>query len=152
MPFTFDLQNSGDCLEDLRGTISDFKKDPINPRIARYAAIVAWSLCDWVFEEHGSRLGYKKLRDLQKDIREKCPELDYLQDLANSLKHRTITYYTPSLSQSCKREGGFSSGFSRGFDTSGLMLTLGDDRQLWFEDVIDGALSFWDRYFRDKEL
>lgn len=146
----FDIQNSRDCLKDLRDTISDFKKDSLNPRIARYGAIVAWSICEWVFEEHGSRLGYKKkeLDKLQEDIRNACPELEYLQDLANFLKHKTITKYTPSLYRAYKKKGAFSQGFSRDFDISSLMLELNDGRKLWFEDVIEKALSFWEEYFK----
>ena len=152
MTLTFDLRNSRDCLEDLRGTVSDFKKDRLNPRIARYGAVVAWSICDWVFEEHGSCLGYKELTDLQKDIRKKCPELEYLQNLADSLKHKTITRYTPSLHKAYKKKGAFSQEFSRAFDISRLMLTVQDGSQLWFEDVIEEALAFWDGYFKDKGI
>ena len=86
----------------------------------------------------------------QEDIRQQCAELDYLQDLANSLKHRTITKYTPSLTEAYKQEGAFSTGFSRAFDIPGLMLTTRDRTQLWFDDVIEGALSFWDEYFGDR--
>lgn len=152
MPLTFDLKNSSDCLEDLRGANSDFKKDPLNPRIARYCAIVSWSMCDWVFEEHGSGLEYKDLASFQGYVKKQCPELCYLQDLSNSLKHKTITRYDTSLTEAYTHKGSFSSAFSRGFDISGLMLTIRDGSQLWFEDVIEEALSFWDRYFEDKGI
>ena len=154
MPLTFDLKNSRDCLRDLRATISDLEKDPLNPRIARYGAIVAWSICDWVFKEHGSRLGYNEKRParLQEDIRNACPELKYLQDLANSLKHKTITGYTPSLRRTYKKGGGFSREFSRDFDIPGLMLEVKGGHQLWFEDVIEEAFSFWDGYFKKKGI
>ena len=153
MSLTFDLENSRDCLEDLRDTISDFKKDRLNPRIARYGAVVAWSICEWVFEEHGSRLGYrrKELNKLRADIRRASPELKYLQDLANSLKHRNPDY-TASLCSAYKHKGGFSQEFSRGFDISRLMLELNDGRQLCFEDVIEKALSFWDEYFKNNNI
>ena len=146
MVLTFDLQNSRDCLDDLRETISDFKKDRLNPRIARYGAVVAWSICDWVFLERGLQLGYKNLTSLQIDVREKCPGLGYLQDLANSLKHKTITMYKPALEEAFERKGAFSSGFSRDLDVSGFMLATQDGRELWFEDVIEEVLSFWEEY------
>ena len=152
MLLTFDLQNSRDCLEDLRGAVGDLKKDPLNPRLARYSAIVAWSISDWVFEEHGNRLGFDGLPSFQEDIRRQCPELGYLQDLANSLKHRIITRYTPSLTEAYKKEGAFSTEFSRAFDIPGLMLAARDGTQLWFDDVIERALSFWDVYFGDKGI
>ena len=152
MPLTFDIQNSRDCMEDLRDTISDFKKDRLNPRIARYGAVVAWSICDWIFEEHGSQLGYTELKDLKEDIKEQSPELKYLQDLANSLRHKTITRYTPSLYRAYEKKGAFSQGFSRDFDISGLRLVVNDGRQLWFEDVIEEALSFWNDYFKNNNI
>ena len=150
MPLTFDLENSRDCLKDLRATISDFEKDPLNPRIARYGAIVAWSICDWVFEEHRSLLGYKEGEDpkFRENIKKKCPELEYLQDLANSLRHKTINRYTPSLYRAYKHKGGFSQEFSRGFDIDRLMLEVKGGRKLLFEDVIKKALSFWEGYFK----
>ena len=153
MPLTFDIQNSRDCLEDLRNTISDFKKDRLNPRIARYGAIVAWSICDWVFKEHGPQLGYnkKELNKLRADIRKASPELKYLQDLANSLKHRNPDY-TASLCSAYKHKGGFSQDFSRDFDISRLMLEVKGGRKLWFEDVIEEAFSFWDDYFKKNGI
>ena len=146
MVLTFDLHDSRDCLDDLRETVADFKKDRLNPRIAGYGAVVAWSICDWVFLERGPQLGYKNLTSLQIDAREKCPGLGYLQDLANSLKHKTITMYKPALDEAFERKGAFASGFSREFDTSGLMLATQDERELWYEHVIEEVLSFWEEY------
>ena len=100
--------------------------------------------------EHGSRLGYKSLYRFQKDMRNQCRELCYLQDLANSLKHRTITNYRPSLIEAKKEAGAFSTAFSRGFNIPRLALTTRYGLELWFEDVIEAALLFWDGYFRDK--
>ncbi|MDE2814122.1 MAG: hypothetical protein OXM01_13915 [Gemmatimonadota bacterium] len=151
-PLTFDISNSSDMLEELRGVVSDFKKDDLNPKTARHCAVIAWSMCDWIFKEHGSRLGYKKLDKLQEDVRNKCPEIEYLQNMADSLKHRNITSYTPSLVGAYKHRGAFSRDFARDFDISGLMLKLQDGSELWFEDVIEAALSFWDGYFKDNGI
>ena len=93
------------------------------------------------------------LGKLQEDVRNKCPEIEYLQNMADSLKHRNITSYTPSLVGAYKHRGEFSSrDFSRDFDISGLMLKLQDGSELWFEDVIEAALSFWDGYFKDNGI
>ena len=148
-PPTFGLSNCLDLLEELRGTVNDLKKDPVNPRLARYAAIVAWSMCDWVHAELRPWLG---LKDIQNEVKGKCPALDYIQDLANTVKHRNLT--KPELAQliTAERTGAFERGFDRGFDIVRLELALKDGRTLWFEDVIKEVLDFWDRYLREKNL
>ncbi len=152
MVLTFDLRTSRDCLEDLRGAIADFKKDPLNPRIARYCSIVAWSISDWVFEECAHRLEHKRRSDFQQDIKSQCPELGYLQDLGTSVKHMTISRYIPSLVEARMRGGAFSNAFSNAFDRGGLILSIRDGRHFWFDEVIQTALSFWDKYFNDLGL
>ena len=144
LPRIFEIQNTGDCLDDLRATVSDLRKDPLNPRVARYGSIIAWSICDWVFKEHGSRLNINKLGTLQEYVKHQCPELAYLQDLGNSLKHRDITRYTPILIEAYEHKGPFSQHFSREFDKSRLHIKLQDGRILDFEEVIQEALSFWE--------
>ena len=71
-PSTFGLSSSTDFLEELRETVSDLNKDPVNPRLARYAAIVAWSMCDWVEVE-------LRLPVQHSQIKEQCAAPRYLQ-------------------------------------------------------------------------
>lgn len=148
-PPTFRLSTCSDFLDELRGTVSDLKKDPMNPRLARYAAIVAWSMCDWVYAELRPQLN---LKAVQNDVKGKCPTLYYIQDLANTIKHRNLR--KPELAQliTAEKKGSFSRGFSRGFDIVRLELVLKDGRTLWFEDVIKEVLDFWDDYLREKNL
>ena len=115
---------------------------------------MAWSICDWVWKVDCTYQSdsFKTLNDFQQQVRDECPPLRYLQDLTNFVKHREITRYTPILSQARVKEGAFSTAFSRDFDVPGLKLTLQDGRQLWFEDVIEEALSYWDGYFKDKGI
>ena len=40
--------------------------------------------------------------------------------------------------------------FSRAFNLARLELVLEDGSKLWFEDVIQEALDFWDHFFRDN--
>ncbi len=144
-PPTFGLSNCSDLLEELRGTVSDLKKDPVNPRLARYAAIVAWSMCDWVEVE--------KPKQIQKDkIEEKCPALKYMQDLANTFKHGEPWKPEHVKLSAAYRTGGFGRGFSRDFDIVRLELVLKDGSRLWFEDVIQEALDFWNSFLREENL
>ena len=57
--------------------------------------------------------------------------------------------YKPALEEAFERKGAFSNAFSRDFDVSGLMLATQDGRELWFEDLIEEVLSFWEKYFED---
>ena len=148
-PPTFGLSSSADFLEELRQTVADLQKDPINPRLARYAAIVAWSMCDWVKEETKPRISLSKL---QKQCKERCPELGYLQELGNVFKHRELRSSTTITLKAAYKTGGFSREFSRAFDIVRLELVLEDGCKVMFDDVVQRTLDFWDQFFRDNCL
>lgn len=145
MPPTFGLTNSKDFLEELRGSVSDLERDPANPRLARYSAIVAWAMCDWVRKDLGEQVKHEW-------IKEQCPALGYLQDLGNFFKHRELKSPKNSTLRAAIRTGSFSRGFSRGLDIVRLELVLEDGSNLWFEDAIHEALEFWEKYFTENGL
>ena len=144
-PPTFGLSDSADFLDELRGSISDLKKDPANPRLARYAAIVAWAMCDWVQKDLRERVNYAW-------IQKQCPALAYLHDLGNLFKHRQLKSPEKSTLRAAKRAGSLGREFSPEFDIVRLELVLQDGANLWFEDVIQEALEFWERYFKENVL
>ena len=148
-PPTFGLSSSTDFLEELRQTVADLQDDPVNPRLARYAAIVAWSMCDWVKEELEPKMS---LNRLQNQCKAQCPELGYLQELGNLVKHRELRASTTITLREAHKTGAFSRAFSRGFDIVRLELVLEDGRKEMFEDVIQKALAFWDKFFQNKGL
>ena len=55
------------------------------------AAVTAWHLCDWVFNdmtpEQRQRLGFTSLSDLQKHVRETCRALYLCRQAATASKH-----------------------------------------------------------------
>lgn len=144
-PPTFGLSTSTDFLEELRETVADLNNDPVNPRLARYAAIVAWSMCDWVETELARPVQHSQFK-------EQCPALGYLQELANVFKHRKLRPRKAVTLAAAVKTGAFSRGFSRDFDIARLELHLEDGSKLWFEDVIQQALEFWDCFFRENGL
>ena len=144
-PPIFGLSSSADFLGELRETVSDLNKDPVNPRLASYAAIVAWSMCDWVSIELRRPVQHSQ-------IKEQCPALRYLQELANVFKHRELRQSKPVTLTAAVKTGAFSRAFSRAFNIARLELVLEDGSKLWFEDVIQEALDFWDHFFRDNGL
>ena len=90
---TFGRQSSRDVLHALKERADAFEKDPLNSELANQCAIDAWSLCDWVFKDHGARLGMQTLRDLQSSMKAMCPNLALLQDVANASKHKQTQEY-----------------------------------------------------------
>jgi len=150
---TFERGNASDVLEALHRNAAAFAKDPLNTDLANHCAIDAWSLCDWVFKEHGKRLGFTSLANLQATMKANCNSLQLLQDVANASKHKEITRYTPQLKEAKKHKGGFQRGaFSRDFDVSALVLVREDGSEIWFDDALDEATRYWDTYFSANGL
>ena len=102
-------------------------------------------MCDWVEVEKPKRI--QKV-----NIEEKCPALKYMQDLANTFKHRERRKPEHVKLSAAYRTGGFGRGFGRGFDIVRLELVLKDESKLWFEDVIQEALDFWDSFLREENI
>ena len=115
----FGRNSCRDVLNVLHQKADAFRGDPLNQELANQCAIDAWSLCDWVFEEHGQRLGFKKLGDFQSSMRTMCTSIEFLQDIANASKHKVITHYVPRLKEAKAHQGAFDRNmFSSVFDVS----------------------------------
>jgi hypothetical protein len=145
---TFGRQSSRDVLHALKERADAFEKDPLNSELANQCAIDAWSLCDWVFKDHGARLGMQTLKDLQSSMKAMCPNLALLQDVANASKHKNITTYIPRLKEAKNHHGAFQrDAFSSAFDVSALVLVGDDGSEIWFDDVLKDVIRHWDDYF-----
>ena len=140
MSLTFSSNSARDRLDALRHKADEFRGDPVNEQLAMDYAVLAWSLCDWVFREHGQKLGYQALGDLQRYARRQCPELGYLQDLATAAKHKEVTKYTPKIRAARKHGGSFSRSFSRSFNVSRLVLETDQGTEHWLDDLIPREL------------
>ena len=108
---TFDLCSSEDYLHDLQQRVDDFMKDGLDQRKAMDCAVSAWHAWDWIYSQHGCRLGYETLGHLQEQTRKQCPEFGYLQDIANARKHRFITKYPSRLKDAKMHPGAYSRDF-----------------------------------------
>jgi hypothetical protein len=68
------------------------------------AAVTAWQLTDWIFEdmsdEQRRQFGISKLSDLQKMAREQCRALHLCRQIATASKHRVVKmkHYDDSVS------------------------------------------------------
>ncbi|MDA4847862.1 hypothetical protein [Hoeflea poritis] len=146
MSLTFDM-DSWAHLEHFRRKVLAFAGDDLNGEPALECANAGWLICDWVFKELGTATGFTRLGDFQEDVRVNCVELAYLQDLAVSYKHKTITMYKPRLRAAKRHRGAFSKDFSRDFDVSGLKLEIDGGSTAWMDDVLHAAVAYWDDYF-----
>ncbi|SNY90423.1 hypothetical protein SAMN04515647_0589 [Cohaesibacter sp. ES.047] len=145
------MNSAGDCQQDFKNKIYQFDKDNLNTSLAMECAIAGWTVPDWIFKCDGQRLGYESLRDLQDEIKKECQELEHLQDIANARKHKEVTRYTPLVKSSGKREGAFSSGFSRGFDITRLVLQT-DAGEISFWTTLQSVLDYYDLYFKKNNI
>jgi hypothetical protein len=69
------------------------------------AAVTAWHLTDWVFEDMTEEQRYKrsisKLDDLQKLVRKECRALHLCRQIATASKHRSVRFhYDPDVATS----------------------------------------------------
>jgi hypothetical protein len=145
--------NSRELLESLQWKITAFQKSSLDVDLAFDCAVRAWSLCDWVHAEFGSRLGYPSLGTLQGDARRECPQLEYLQDLATASKHKIIKGYVSKTHKADLHRGAFDArAFSRGFDVSRLRLLLRDGAQIDLEDALVAVERFWVGFFTKHKL
>lgn len=110
--------------------------------------VAGWSIPDWLYEIERERLGFTKLKDLRVDLKNSCPSLAFLQDLANARKHNDITKYVPIVKSVGRRDGAFSSSFGGGFDVSRLYFET-ESGEFQVRDALRRALTFFDRYFDD---
>ena len=152
MPHSFGASSAGERLELLRRQHAKFKLDPLDEALANDLCVIAWSLCDWIFKEHGSRLNFVELGLLQCRVKIECPTLALVQDIANGSKHKIIEKYSPKLKDAGLHKGDFSREFSRDFDVSHLVVTTNSGDQVWFEDVIESAVAYWTTFFQINQI
>jgi len=148
MNFSFDIKTSADLFVAFNDSVVECQSDLTSTSKAVFAAMLGWSLCDWVYNEFpvvSSK--HPKKKDFQAFVKSQCAAMGYLQDIANGTKHRSITMYTPIVVSADKHGGAFSSDFSREFDVSRLKMTLVDGTTIFFDNEASIARDYWRQYF-----
>lgn len=120
-----------------------FRSDALNNGLAVQIAQDAWSLVEIAHHELRLASALPQLGDFRRQVKDECPELAYMQDISNEHKHGEITKYTPRLKEARSTRGAFSQSFSRSFNISRLELVTETDQVLWFEDVMDTVVGYW---------
>ena len=153
MTLSFGLTASS-ALQELRTRAGAFRRDVLNEALARDCAQNAWHLCDHFFHEAGPTSTFPDLRSLQDHVRQACPELGYLQDICIASKHAKIMRHKPSITGARNHDGDFCrEDFDpHDFNVPRLEITLIDGRQLLFDDVLERAVTFWTKFFRNHGI
>lgn len=138
---------------------ADYKRSPVDLRLAYHLALSLFHLRDWTFWEHGNNPNWQyseKIGDYQKDLEDLCPEFGYMRDLANAVKHAELS---PNKKPSTQMVGlanteiaqaGFQSpGFqSSGFQTRTYIVSeIGPANYVDFEKAADAVKRMWDGLF-----
>jgi hypothetical protein len=109
------------------------------------AAVTAWQIGDWVFNDMTSqqrcKLGFKKVGDVQKFAREQCRALHLCRHAATASKHWIVSEYAdPTVQVIVTGEGGWTVYFIDG------------DRKMRADLVFMIARDFWYHFIRDNEI
>lgn len=149
---SFDIKTTEDFLKKLLADYKEFCIDKTSSRLALNCAMTSWHLTDWTYNEFNLEVSkqFKTLGSFQKDIKDKCPSLQIMQDLANGTKHYLLTRHTPIVKHTNLHRGDFSSDFGRDFDISTLAIELKDGTKFFFEDEIETSINFWIEYLKSN--
>jgi hypothetical protein len=100
-PQTFALENCRDLLNKLKREIERFSAagNNIETRkdFAFNAAVTAWHLCDWVFEDmteaHCDKFNIHSRKQMQDYARTQCRALHLCRQVATASKHYTVAKF-----------------------------------------------------------
>ncbi|MGV3630880.1 MAG: hypothetical protein ACO1O6_06730 [Bacteroidota bacterium] len=147
---SFDIKTSRDFFLKLQEDYSEFRKNRTSSRIALNCAMTAWHLTDWIYNEYKSQLesNFATLTAFQQEMKNLCPSLQIMHDLANGSKHYLLTKHKPIIEETNLHKGAFSNAFSRDFDISTLDIKLNNGKKIYFEDEIKKTLYFWATYLK----
>jgi hypothetical protein len=139
----FEINSSKDKLRQL---ISDHERliaDPLNISLAEKCCQDAWHLADWDLRDHQKVKPKLTKEHYRIDLFQRCPEMRILHDLSNTMKHKTLTNQKAQIKATKIHRGGFSSGFSKGFNVSGLQVHFDNNQQIDVDDLVQIAIDYW---------
>ena len=150
MAHSFEILNSKDLYLEFLESLNEYRDNQLSSGKAVVCSILCWHIIEWMFQEFSSiTQQYPKLKDLQNSMKQQCPSLAYIQDIANGSKHRGINRYTPVVSNTKLHNGLFSGAFSKGFDVDRLMIDLDSGGELYFDEEIEKVNQFIKSYFQN---
>ena len=142
----FDIQSPKDFFNKLVEDFDEFKKSDNSSRSALNCAMTAWHLTDWIYHNYGLNKKFSKLKNYQAHIKELCPSLQVIHDIANGSRHFKLEYHRPKIETTEKDEGVFDNTFDFTFDRAMLKIIMKNGDILIFDDVMTNSISFWKDY------
>jgi hypothetical protein len=165
-PQTFALENCRDLLNKLQREIKRFRQagNEIEDRkdFAFNAAVTAWHLCDWVFEDmteaHCDKFNIHSRKQMQDYARTQCRALHLCRQVATASKHYTVDDFPDPnveiiMTANEIPEPEPEPTPSKVHVASGCFVYFidGDDKRE-AEDVFDDAVRFWTQFIYGNEI
>lgn len=169
--FSFGIISSRQFFEKMLAEFDDFDKNPISGRFAINCAINSWHLTDWTFNEYfknDSKYCDKEkektkkgklycliipgLRIYQDELKKKCPELKYMEEICNGSKH-CILRNCEIKDKTIIHKGGYNAlQYNRKhYDADRLQIIDKKNNKLNFEDLFEKTVLFWRDYLNELE-
>jgi hypothetical protein len=129
-------------------------------RHAHHAAVSAWHIHDWIFNEQPAST---KKNDFQKLLIKACPELGWLRDYAETLKHRGLARPSitvkevlpdyPFVQTVPMPIGELGASVSiRVKGTSPVTMVLEDGTKHQVSDVLQRVIGYWQTIWFPRKL
>ena len=149
----FDLTTAAHMLEKLRLEVAAYKAD-VNARHAINAIWTGYHMLEWIWKQRlesnataQAHVGVCDSGALRTKVSTEYPAFQAIRGVTNGAKHFTQTAATPTTSA---HRGAFDSSVfdSKVFDVTRLLVEV-DGAQQDVEDVLDGLLAYWEKFFAD---
>lgn len=143
----FKMNNANDFFNImLLGNYDEFTKDRLNVRKALNVAISSWHMWEWMFYSVVApgiaSISKRDKENFRDSCKTKCRSLQFMNDLADSNKHLVLSKGERQTAIA-HHKGGFSSGFSLGFNTSRLEIVRNGETNIAFEPELDRVFNYW---------
>ncbi|WP_373493608.1 hypothetical protein [Aquiflexum sp.] len=146
---TFEIQTHKDFYKKLIEEYKDFLNQPLSSRHAINFSMTAYHLIEWIYHDDNETKP-KTLNDFRQEIKDKCPEMQIVHDIATGGKHYKLWKHNPKTENTKLKGGTFSRGFSKAFNISLLKVEMKDGQIMDFEDVAKTIMTFWDSYYKEE--
>jgi hypothetical protein len=154
--FAFDISSPEDFLAKLKEEQLALERDLSSARHAINAALTAWHLADWVWvhylkSQESVRIRFgpdgRDVNAFKKYLLRRCPALATMHAICTGSKH--VRAQNSNVINTARHDGGFSNGFSKGFDISRLKVVKNDGSTHWFDLELCDVVTFWDSFFKE---
>ncbi len=146
MAHSFELRTAADFHRALQVQVAEYQDDDLNSVMAVACALFAWHLVEWIRVEFFSS---QELGTFRGDLVAKCPELEFMGNIANGTKHAVLSNKKKAVAHTSKANRSFDQTFDSTFN-GGFRIHLQDGTEVPFGPCLETVAEFWDRYFQHQ--